>query len=425
MYKRQINDSLKISNRTQFSHSMTDARETASGAVLTGPLASSKALSNGNYTSLPLSALYVKLVSHDRVIENHAIYNDTMVQYRFDTGSVRHDLVAGVEFGHDSYTNQAYTRSNLPIVSLIDPAYLASTPSNAVQTAANHAESGATSLAGYVNDTVSIGKAWKLVGGLRWDRFQAHIGNTVSAPAYAAQTNFFTSVRAGVIYQPTDWQSYYFSYGTSFNPSLETLTVTNNTQNLTPEHTKSFEVGGKWDLLNDNLSVTSALFQQDKDNARTLTSTGEYQLQGDIRVRGFQASVTGHISEKWQVYGSYTYMDGTILHALDGTQGKTLANTPRNTLTLWTTYALTPHWEIGGGPTYMSSRYAANTNYVQVGGYTRWDATAAYHAKQWDVRLNVLNLTNKSYYDALIQSDGGRAVPGVGRTFLATVDYRF
>lgn len=228
-----------------------------------------------------------------------------------------------------------------------------------------------------------------------------------------------------MIYQPTDWQSYYFSYGTSFNPSLETLTVTNNTQNLTPEHTKSFEVGGKWDLLNDNLSVTSALFQQDKDNARTLTSTGEYQLQGDIRVRGFQASVTGHISEKWQVYGSYTYMDGTILHALDGTQGKTLANTPRNTLTLWTTYALTPHWEIGGGPTYMSSRYAANTNYVQVGGYTRWDATAAYHAKQWDVRLNVLNLTNKSYYDALIQSDGGRAVPGVGRTFLATVDYRF
>jgi len=60
-----------------------------------------------------------------------------------------------------------------------------------------------------------------------------------------------------------------------------------------------------------------------------------------------------------------------------------------------------------------------------VGGYTRWDATAAYHQKKWDVRLNVLNLTNKSYYDALIQSDGGRSVPAVGRTFLATADYRF
>ncbi|AOK56920.1 TonB-dependent receptor [Burkholderia stagnalis] len=420
----KINDSLKISNRTQFSHSMTDARETAPGSVLTGPLASSTALANGNYTSLPPSALYVKLVSHDRVIQNHAIYNDTMVQYHFDAGSVKHDIVAGVEFGHDSYTNQAYTRSNLPIVSLVDPAYLSST-SNAKQTAGNHAESGATTLAGYVNDTVSIGKEWKVVGGLRWDRFQAHIGNTVSAPGYAAQTNFFTSVRAGLIYQPADWQSYYFSYGTSFNPSLESLTVTNNTQNLAPEHSKSFEVGSKWDLLNGNLSVTSALFQQEKSNARTQTSTGEYLLEGDIRVRGFQAGVSGRITDKWLVYGSYTYMDGTILQARDGTQGKTPANTPRNTFTLWTTYAFTPHWEIGGGPTYMSGRYAANTNYVQVGGYTRWDATAAYHAKQWDVRLNLLNATNKHYYDALIQSDGGRAVPGIGRTFLATADYRF
>ncbi|QQJ99801.1 TonB-dependent siderophore receptor [Burkholderia ambifaria] len=421
----RINDALTISNRTSFSHSMTDARETAANAVLTGPLSSSTALTNGNYTSLPMSALYVRLASHDREIENHSVDNDTMAHFKFDTGFVKHDLIAGVEVGHDSYTNQAYTRSGLPILSLINPAYLASTPTNATQTPANHAESGATTLAAYLNDTVSIGRDWKFVGGLRWDRFQAHLANTVSAPRYASQTNYFTSVRAGVIYQPTESQSYYFSYGTSFNPSLETLTVTNNTQNLSPEHTKSYEVGGKWDLLNDNLSVTSALFQQEKSNARTQTSTGEYLLEGDVRVRGFQASVTGHITPKWQVFGSYTYMNGVILSARDGTQGKTLANTPRNTFTLWTTYAFTPHWEIGGGPTYMSGRYAANTDYVQVGGYTRWDATAAYHAKQWDLRLNLLNLTNKFYYDALIQSDGGRAVPGVGRTFLATLDYRF
>jgi len=51
--------------------------------------------------------------------------------------------------------------------------------------------------------------------------------------------------------------------------------------------------------------------------------------------------------------------------------------------------------------------------------------TAAYHAKKFDVRLNLLNMTNKTYYDALIPSDGGRSVPGIGRTLLATVDYRF
>jgi catecholate siderophore receptor len=215
------------------------------------------------------------------------------------------------------------------------------------------------------------------------------------------------------------------SYGTSFDPSLEALTVTNLTQNLAPESTRSYEVGGKWDLLHDNLSITSAFFREEMTNARTQVSPTEYELDGDIRVDGFQAGVTGHITDKWQIYGGYTYMDAIILSALDGTQGHVPANTPRNTLTLWSTYAFTPHWEIGGGPSYMSGRYASNTNYVQVGGYTRWDATAAYHAKQYDVRLNLLNLTNKYYYDALIPSDGGRSVPGIGRTFLATVDYRF
>jgi len=419
----KFSDSLSVSNRIRFSHSMTDARESAAGKVLTGPLATSTPLSNGNFTTLPLQDLYVQLQSHDRVIENHSVYNDTMVRYRFDTGSVGHDLLAGVEVGHDSYGNQAYTRNNMPIVSLVDPIAM-TTPASVTQTIGNRADSGATSLAAYLNDTISIGPHWKVIGGVRWDRFQAHISNSVNAPAYAAQTNYFTSVRAGAIYQPTDWQSYYFSYGTSFNPSLEALTVTNLTQNLAPEHTKSYEIGGKWDLLGGNLSVTSALFQQEKDNARTQVSATEYSLDGDIRVRGYQAGVTGHLSPNWQVFGGYTYMDATILRAADGTQGHVPANTPRNTLTLWTTYNVTPHWEIGGGPTYMSARYAANTNYVQVGGYTRWDATAAYHEKKWDVRLNLLNLTNKFYYDALIQSDGGRSVPGVGRTLLATFEYR-
>jgi catecholate siderophore receptor len=33
-------------------------------------------------------------------------------------------------------------------------------------------------------------------------------------------------------------------------------------------------------------------------------------------------------------------------------------------------------------------------------------------------------LANKMYYDALIQSDGGRAVPGNGRTAMISLDYR-
>lgn len=422
--KHKINDDLTIQNQTQFAHYAVDAQETAAHAVLTGPLASSPALSNGNYTTLSPSQLYVQLQSHDRVIDDHSLYNDTDLFYKFDTGFIKHDLDIGIELGRDTYANQGYTRSNLPIVSLLDPVY-ESTPSNVTTAVGNLAQASANTFAGYFNDTMSLGEHWKFVGGVRWDDYRAEISNTTSQPGYAAQTTTFTSVRTGLIYQPNDWSSYYVSYGTSFDPSLEQLTLTNGTQDLAPEKNKSYEVGGKWDTLGGRLSLTSAVFQVEQTNSRTEDSAGEYELDGDVRVRGTQFSATGHLSDTWQVIAGYTYMDALVLKAADGTQGKTVANTPRNTVTLWSTYDFTPAWEIGGGMTYLSSRYAANTDLVEVGGYTRWDAEIAYHQKKYDLRLNLLNLTNKYYYDTLIQSDGGRAVPGIGRTILATATYKF
>ncbi|MEX3973289.1 TonB-dependent receptor [Paraburkholderia caribensis] len=429
--KHRFNDDVTVRNQTQFSHYSTEARATNAASVLTGPLSTSTALSNGNFTTIDPSKLFVKLQGKDRNINDHSVYNSTDVEWKFNTGPVKHDLLAGVDLSHETYSNQSFTATSpgmtsntIGVVPLINPPYTPR-PANVKEVATNLAESSANGVGLYLNDTISLGEHWKVVGGVRWDRYEASIKNTINLPRYATQTNYFTSVRGGIIYQPADWQSYYVSYGTSFDPSLEALTLTNGQQNLPPEHNKSYEVGAKLDLLGGGLSVTQSLFNIEKTNARTANPDGSYTLDGDIRVRGYQLGLAGHITDKWQVFGGYTYMDGTILQAFDGTQGKTPANTPRNTLTLWTTYLFTPHWEIGGGPTYMSSRYAANNNLVQVGGYTRWDAMAAYHAKRYDVQINVLNLTDKNYYDALIPSDGGRAVPGYGRTFLATLNYRF
>ena len=428
--EHRVDDNLKIRNQTQFSHYATDARATNAASVLTGPLATSPALSNGNYTALAPSQLYVKLMGKDRVINDHSIYNSTDVEWKVATGALRHDVIAGVELGHETYSNQSYTTTGtgmpsnvIGVVPLVGPAY-APRPAGTVTKAGNLAESSANSVGVYVNDSISLTKHWKVVGGVRWDRYQAHISNTLNAPSYASQTNSYTSVRGGVIYQPDDAQSYYVSYGTSFNPSLEALTLTNNTQGLPPEKNRSYEVGAKWDLLGGNLSVSQSLFNIEKTNARTQDATGAYTLDGDVRVRGYQIGATGKLTDKWRLYAGYTYLNGEIVKASDGTQGKTPANTPRNMLTLWTTYDVAPHWEIGGGPSYVSARYAANNNAVSVGGYVRWDAMAAYRAKRYDVQLNVLNVTDKAYYDALIPSDGGRAVPGIGRTFLITLNYR-
>ena len=55
----------------------------------------------------------------------------------------------------------------------------------------------------------------KLVGGVRYDNFAADITNSITgqhAGSTPGPDRDYTSVRGGVIWQPTDEQSYYASY---------------------------------------------------------------------------------------------------------------------------------------------------------------------------------------------------------------------
>lgn len=66
--------------------------------------------------------------------------------------------------------------------------------------------------------------------------------------------------------------------------------------------------------------------------------------------------------------------------------------------------------------TYLGQRYANNNDLVTVPEFYRVDLTAAFKQPTYDIRLNVFNLLNTYNYDAIIPSDGGRAVPGSGTT---------
>ncbi|WP_211472927.1 TonB-dependent receptor [Collimonas humicola] len=450
--RHKITPDIVLRNQTQFNYVRTSAVETAPNTIGTVSAAGFTPLPTSAISSLPLSSLYVRGQSHDRDIRDYSIFNQTELSAKLSTGSIKHELLAGFELGHDGYDNQGYYRNgscngvalNAPstvagyndCVPLLNPSY-STAGSNVVSQAGNRAGGSANTIAAYLNDTATLTDQFKLVGGLRFDRYVASITNSLNstnAPAAAKNTTLasaqqtvnFTSVRLGGIWQPSSEQSYYLSYGTSFNPSLEQLTGTTGQQNLDPEKNRSYELGGKWDLLGDKLSLNAAIFQIKKENARSLVSTGVYVLDGTVRVNGARAGAVGHITKDWQVALGYTYLDAKVIQSssLDGTLGKIPVNTPKNTLTSWTTYKVAPHWEVGGGASYMSARYANPANTVQAGGYTRWDATVAYTQPKYDIRLNLFNLTNKMYYDALIQSDGGRSVPGTGRTAMLSLNYR-
>ena len=57
-------------------------------------------------SGLPLSSLYVRQLSRDRNINDITLENQTELTAKFNTGSIGHTLLAGVDLNYESYTNK-------------------------------------------------------------------------------------------------------------------------------------------------------------------------------------------------------------------------------------------------------------------------------------------------------------------------------
>jgi catecholate siderophore receptor len=424
-----------LRNRTLLSANVTEASPSPLGAVVR---------TGGGTPSLndPLSLLSAPRQDRDRVIHDKSVSNQTDLVMKFGDDALRHTVTTGVEIAHEESKEDRHVWNT----AAADAAINLGNPVNGTRQgsrALSRTVTGkADTLAAYVNDQLDIGKHWKIVGGLRAERFKA--GSDLVK--YALPTGFpadttvavqpksetMLSPRAGVLFQPNDAQSWYASYGTSFNPSAETVTASAATAQLDAEKNRSLEAGVKWDVLDGELSLTGALFRTEKTNARMRDGAGSVTITaGRIRVQGVELSASGRVTPTWQVFGGYTYLDGRIVQSPEvGTgvdagiaaQDKRTPNTPRHNATVWTTWRVQSKWEVGGGLLYSSARTLNNYETAMVDGYVRLDATIAYLEKSFEVRLNLQNLTDKLYFEG---SSAGRATPVRGRTALAGVVYRF
>lgn len=390
----------------------------------------------------PLVTLLAPREDRDRNLTDKAIFNQTDLSTKIAAGGMTHNLSTGFELGRDKSHEERYVWNTATAEREVNLGNPVTGNRQGQRALSRKVDTTADTFGVYVNDQLDLNKQWKLVGGLRWDRYKAStalslatlpVGFPVDTTAAAVpHTDSMLSHRAGVIYQPTEMQSYYLSYGTSFNPSAELVTQTATTAALDPEKNRSYELGAKIDLLDGNLSLNAAVFQVGKTNARTTDPlTRLVTLDGDVRVRGMEFGVVGRITPAWQVLAGYTFLDGKIVESRDvGTgadlgirsKGKALQNTPRHNASLWTTYSFSKNWEAGGGMVHASKRYVNNFESALVDSYTRIDASLAFRQPSYDIRFNLQNVSDEKYYEV---ASGGRATPVKGRAALVTVAYRF
>lgn len=135
----------------------------------------------------------------------------------------------------------------------------------------------------------------------RFDRFDVSAVQT-GVPDLNNTSNLF-SYQLGVVYKPMPTLSLYASYGTSANPpgansglggGTDQITVTN--RDLAPERSRNIEVGAKWDVLAQRLSLTTAIFQTDKTNVRVADGLGGTINAGSQRVRGVEFGIAGSLT---------------------------------------------------------------------------------------------------------------------------------
>ncbi|CAI8884663.1 catecholate siderophore receptor [Pseudomonas sp. 29] len=297
----------------------------------------------------------------------------------------------------------------------------------------------------YVFDTLELNEQWLVNMGLRYDHFDTDYKTYNAAGTTTSKgddTSEFVTGQFGVVYKPAENGSIYASYATSATPPGNTLGEGQEgnplggtpdrsgnllSSDMEPETTKNYEIGTKWDLLNDRLSLTADIFRTEKENARVQVDTTSYENAGKTRVQGVELSASGKITDKWQVFAGYAFMDseqvdgGPLGKANDGNE---LPNTPKNSASLWTTYQVTPKLTIGGGAFYVDDVYGSVANTTMVDSYVRYDAMAAYKlTKNVDLQLNVQNLTNETYYDKAFSTHF--ANQAAGRTALLSTNFHF
>jgi catecholate siderophore receptor len=391
----------------------------------------------------PLSAVTVTRNVNSGINTQSMLWDQLDGVAHFDTGSIKHTVAAGIEGGHEIAKPEFDNSSGVPSVPLLSPN--PDVPFTATSTFPRFkTNTDANSFAAYVMDTVKLDPQWELTGGVRWDYFGLVYRDqnfSTTTPGLVTRTDTIPRVdrmfsyRGALVYKPDTNASLYFAYGTSFNPSGEELSFVVSSRSfnlsnadLSPEKNSNLELGGKWDAFGGRLALTAALFRAEKDNARVPdpTNTILNVLGGDFRVDGLELGATGRITANWQVQAGYAYLDSSVAKSAAGAApvGSPLMNTPKHTITGWTTYNLGEGWEIGGGGRYVSSQFTQNVPPIKtVPGFFTADAMARYTLSQkLSVQLNVNNVFDKYYYDQL---HFFHVVPAEGRTALLTINLNY
>lgn len=395
--------------------------------------------------------------------ENEYVGNQTNLIIDRELFGKRNSIVAGIELAREGVDAGGYTI----------------TTSNSFELDPYHADNGLwqgsvdkndasselelKTVSAYLMDTVTLNDAWEVFAGVRYDHFDYSLKAIPRGESEFATYEYsdgFWNGHFGVVYSPWENGNVYASWSTSSNINGGEADAGTNCgygglcnaddgsyTDIEPEESVNLEIGTKWELVDDKLLATAALFRTTKDNViegADYDSAGSGNT-GKNRVEGIELGLSGKLTDRLNVQAGVAIMDSETLESYyDGTHavetrgqitypnyiGLPKANFAEKSANVQLSYQVTPAFTFGGTATYSSEILGGqpdqgSTGNVRLPSYTVYDLHARY---QFDERLslsvNVQNLTDEQYYTAVYRG-GSIVYLGEGRSANLKLAYNF
>jgi len=341
----------------------------------------------------------VSISAYNNAQQRENVFNQTDLLFSLATGAVNHELLAGVEFGHqetDNFRNTGFFND-------VETTWIAPVGDPTISIPVtfrpdeddndNHIEAKVAAI--YVQDQLKLSERFQAVFGVRYDQFDVDFRDDRTGEKLESDDDL-VSPRVGLIYKPVEPVSLYASYSVTYLPrsgaQMSSLTASN--ESLDPEEYENYELGAKWDLRPD-LSLTAAVYQLDRTNVAVpdpLDPSVSILVDGQ-ETKGVELGVGGQVTDAWSVFGGYAWQDGELV------DGARLAQLPDHKISLWNRYQLTPTWGLGLGLMYQSEMFASTDNSVTLPSFTRVDAAVFYlFNDRIQAQLNVENVFDEDYF---------------------------
>ncbi|GGY16248.1 TonB-dependent siderophore receptor [Massilia dura] len=355
--------------------------------------------------------------------EKKPLAAQAMLQGRFVTGALSHELSAGFSyFGNkESWGDDVYEYAGTS--NIYRPVVVA--PRSDLETGPASVRRKDNERALFVQDIVGLTAELKLHAGARYVKLKRdELG---VAPAEGS----FWVPNASLVYSPRSDLALYASYARGLeHGGIAPMETTNEDRALAPSKSKQVEIGAK--ALVEGISLTAAVFQIEK-GLEYIDATNTFVRNGQAQHRGVEFAAQGKLTREMTVGASVaalnTKQSGTGQSIYDG---KRVTNVPALRSTVFAEYAVTPGFKVNGDWQFAGKKAFDEENTVFVPKYHLLNVGTSYVARIGGgsgmplvLRAQVRNALDKFYWRDVTPDLGGYLIPGLGRTFRVSAQLDF